>query len=697
MKTFHVSAVSLFWACFLLASCATPTAPATVATPAMSLSLPTSTKESTPVSKALTLDYPRLGMWWPDLSTQSLVDVARYDWIILGDWDSDSVDDLKKLNPDILLLNSTNACELSFDPDADNISEPWANADILKIPPQWFLTQVGSTLTEEVDAISTTLHVAAVTASDGINTYDLFIPGDAVLIDGESALVTAVDAASLTLTVQRGYVRPASGHPAGTRIAAHISFWPHSWLLNLSTLSPLATVDEGIGPENWISYHARTDAALLGSAVWDGLLIDRSDPNESWLIGNSTARTIDPDQSNTLIGDYSAFDAAWNEGLREYETELRQLIGPDKILYVNWGAPNYDLLNGNNFEGFPGDITDAESAGNWYGLVFGPNAASGSYFEWMANALQPNLTMIETYEDNGGPEATSDGSYDNPCIKKNFTPDYRKMRFGLTTALLNDGFFSYEMNTNGHGSLCLMWFDEYDNAGAGRGYLGQPLGTAYPAMTGEESTVIFTSDFSDPASQDVWELWADEEVGNSANLLLEDGAARIDIGAANGEDWQVSLLAYNVPLETGAEYTLTFSARADVERPLTAWLQMDHDPWTTWLYFDESALTTNWQQFTLTGIAGGTDNAAQLIFGLGQQTGTVWIKDITLKKAGLPVYRRDFEGGVVIVNASSQPQTIDLGGTYVKIDGTQDRSVNDGSVVTSVTVCAYDGVILLVK
>jgi hypothetical protein len=693
MKIIRSAAITLLIASFLMSSCAAPTATATPTEPATAA--PTATTEITPASKALTLDYPRLGMWWPDLSTQSIEDVARYDWVILGDWDAGSVADLKVLNPDILLLNSTNACELSFDPDADNISEPWANADILKIPPQWFLTQVGSTLTQDVDAASTTLHVAAVTASDGTNTYDLFIPGDAVLIDGESALVTAVDAAALTLTVQRGYVRPASAHPAGTRIAAHISFWPHSWLLNLSTLSPLATADDAIGPENWITYHARTDAALLDTAAWDGLLIDRSDPNESWLIDNSTARTIDPDQSNTLLSDYSAFDAAWNEGLRQYESNLRGRIGPDKIIFVNWGAPNYDLLNGNNFEGFPGDLSNPETIAGWYGLVFGPNAEKGSYFEWMVNALQPNLTMIETYEDNGGPAATSDGSYDNACADPGFTPDYRKMRFGLTTALLNDGFFSYEMNTDGHGTLCLMWFDEYDNAGAGRGYLGQPLGPAYPAFGDTAGSVVYQSTLADDSALEGWELWADDSVGNTATLSIDDSASRIDIGSANGVNWRISFIQSSLTLEEGAQYTLTFSARADVNRLLSSWLQMDHDPWTTWISFADVSLSTEWQQFTLSGISGGTDEAAQLIFGLGQQTGTVWIKDVTLTKSGLPVYRRDFEGGVVLVNASGQPQTIALGGEYVKIDGTQDRSVNDGSTVTSVTVGAYDGVILL--
>ena len=43
------------------------------------------------------------------------------------------------------------------------------------------------------------------------------------------------------------------------------------------------------------------------------------------------------------------------------------------------------------------------------------------------------------------------------------------MRFGLCTALLGDGFFSYEVSGRGHGALGLLWFDEYDNAGQAAG------------------------------------------------------------------------------------------------------------------------------------------------------------------------------------------------------------------------------------
>jgi hypothetical protein len=60
-----------------------------------------------------------------------------------------------------------------------------------------------------------------------------------------------------------------------------------------------------------------------------------------------------------------------------------------------------------------------------------------------------------------------------------FEPNYQRMRWGITTALLGDGYFSYEISTYGHGSLGLMWFDEYDNAGQGGGYLGYPTSDAF--------------------------------------------------------------------------------------------------------------------------------------------------------------------------------------------------------------------------
>ncbi|MEK7189685.1 MAG: VCBS repeat-containing protein, partial [Patescibacteria group bacterium] len=59
------------------------------------------------------------------------------------------------------------------------------------------------------------------------------------------------------------------------------------------------------------------------------------------------------------------------------------------------------------------------------------------------------------------------------------------------------------------------------------------------------------------------------------------------------------------------------------------------------------------------------------------------------------LWRRDFKAGLVLVNSGNVAETIDLGGEYEKLRGTQDPSVNDGLIVTTVTVQPQDGLILL--
>ena len=647
------------------------------------------------ITDALGIPFPRLGMWWPDPWNQPLDEIARYDWVILGDWEEEFITPLKSINPQIMLLNSTNACELGY--NGDENAEPWENEEVRLIPSAWFLTQVGTTLTQDVDAVTTTFHLAAITVTDGITVYPLFVVSDTALIEGESVFVQAVDEKARTIQVRRGFVRPASAHTAGTRIAAHITFWPNTWLLNLSLMCPTAVISPSLGAERWLDYNARIASGLLRNDGWDGLLIDRSDADESWLIGNSTARTIDPDQSNTLLTDYSAFDASWNAGLRLYEQKIRNAAGDDKLIFVNWGMANYDLLNGNNFEGVPNDDWD------WRGLVFGP-FHSGSYFDWMQHARQPNLTMIETYEDDGGPPPTGNGEYQNPCKKPGFVPNYHKMRFGLTTALLNNGFFSYEINTNGHGSLCLMWFDEYDNAGKGRGYLGMPIGEAYRVVEiplGENQ--VTGGNFETQGDLDAWELWADETAGYQASVALDPTAAHtgqasalISITQAAGTGWQVSFSFEPVQAVSGTDYTISFWAKADAPRPLDVWVQQNEAPWETYLYLEDiPPLTTDWQYYELSGKASGANRKAALFFGVGQSVGEVWIDDVRYQEGSREVWRRDYENGIVLVNASFTPKRVPLGDVFQKLHGAQDPSTNDGSLVSQVVIPGRDGIILL--
>ena len=147
---------------------------------------------------------------------------------------------LKTINPDIILHNAANACELWYDsfPDA----APEDNAHILDIPPERFMTQVGTTLTQDVDATSTTFNVADSSATDDEEIYQLFVAGDTVLIEGETIVVEAVDEAAKTLTVRRGFVRPAAAHSARSRLTLGKQWPAKSWgSMMLSTRSSMGS------------------------------------------------------------------------------------------------------------------------------------------------------------------------------------------------------------------------------------------------------------------------------------------------------------------------------------------------------------------------------------------------------------------------------------------------------------------------
>jgi hypothetical protein len=75
------------------------------------------------------------------------------------------------------------------------------------------------------------------------------------------------------------------------------------------------------------------------------------------------------------------------------------------------------------------------------------------------------------------------------------------------------------------------------------------------------------------------------------------------------------------------------------------------------------------------------------------------------------VFRRDFQRGVVVANASSETQTVPLAGTFTRLKASgrcpgsekpcggpaqlAEITGNDGSKVSSVVLQPYDGVILL--
>ncbi len=644
----------------------------------------------------LTTPFPRLSIWWPKTSTQSPQQLARYDWLCLGDWDRPALASIRAFNPSEILLTSTSASEVNFDPNLP--ASDSKNAQIRAVPAQWLLTQVGATLSQPVDATATRLSVSAVSAATPGGSIALFVPGDTVVLDGEIALVTGVDAGARALTVRRGVVKAATAHAAGARVAATVKFWPKSVMMDLTAACPRVTVpSSSFGPETWAEYNARTGAALVANDSWDGIVVDRAGSDESWLIGNSTARSIDPNRSNRVpADDYAAFDNAWNLGVFGYELRLRNAIGDGKLIVTNWGAPNFTLLNGNNFEGFPN--VDLEGY-RWRPMVIGPTREEGSYFDWLAQSRQPNLTTIQTYEDDSAASPTGDGSYDNPATKPGFVPNYQKMRYGLTTALMGDGFFSYEINTNGQGALGLLWFDEYDGAGRGKGWLGQPTGPAY-SVTGSAANLVGAAGGFDTSAHLASWIFQTEHATASRTLdtaTRKVGAASLRVGvtSTDGDAWAAKV-SYPVSITGGREYTMSFWARADTTHTVDAWIQQATAPYDNLDWLGHSEVTPEWREFTLTAPATGSASQAQAVLAFGTSTGTVWIDDVRVQQGSPDVWRRDFAGGTALVNATGSAVTVPLGAPYRKLLGMQAPVFNDGQLVSSVTLAPRDGILLAI-
>ena len=82
-------------------------------------------------------------------------------------------------------------------------------------------------------------------------------------------------------------------------------------------------------------------------------------------------------------------------------------------------------------------------------------------------------------------------------------------------------------------------------------------------------------------------------------------------------------------------------------------------------------------------------------FNLGREDTRVWLDAVYIFEGEANVFFRDFENGAVVVNATPSVQTVDIGGVYQRIQGTGQDPINDGSVVTKVTLPPYDAAILV--
>jgi hypothetical protein len=186
-------------------------------------------------------------------------------------------------------------------------------------------------------------------------------------------------------------------------------------------------------------------------------------------------------------------------------------------------------------------------------------------------------------------------------------------------------------------------------------------------------------------------LWADTDTDYQAAVTQDtstavsgSASARIDISASAGENWRVEFASYDNALTAGTAYNFSFWAKSDAPRTLYVSSQKGSPDWRNYGLWREIPIDTVWRQYVIPFVALETVNDARAQFLVGDQTGTVWIDAVQLGERPPDVLRREFTNGLVLLNATTASQTVEVGPGWQRLTGTeaalyQYRVDNDGA------------------
>ncbi len=319
---------------------------------------------------------------------------------------------------------------------------PLADARCARIPANAWLLEPGSTTTRSISATATRIPVAKPDVFSVTRPKSQFYGPDEptyLLIGDEHVKLVGVDGEELI--VERGFRSKPSAHPAGTPIAGHVVFFAGTWMLNI-------TGDE------WRDLLADEAASLVGSGPWTGVFLDVCFEDIGFLNGGK----LDLDRDR-VPDDPELASQEWKEGFGELVGALRDKLGPSVPIVANPGAQDcpHDALDGILLEGFPvglpEDFLDFETG-------------FSRYLRWTSRPDRRPLSIANAYSPKIG-FGTIEPGQDEVA-----RTDYAAMRFGLAVALMGDGYYAFDNGVFGH--YVAWWYDEYDGAGRGIGWLGFP-------------------------------------------------------------------------------------------------------------------------------------------------------------------------------------------------------------------------------
>jgi hypothetical protein len=435
---------------------------------------------------------------------------------------------------------------------------------------------------------------------------------------------------------------------------------PGAWRLNLTRPDVAAAVARN-------AYGAMVASGLL----YDGCYFDGAPPRMS--IGRDGKRVI-PDTDEDGRADFTErLDTEWSRGLYRAVALWRKQM------------PNaYAVADGTVL---PTATETAEAGG--LGVVLQTRAitegreafqsAWGQFSQARAAGAslpqqQPDLCVVAA----APPSQISTGYGEKPLEQAppatvDFArASYRPMRFGLSLALLSGCAFQFDLGEAGRAA---RWsYDEYAFE------LGTALGAPERAAVAEANPAnrIANPGFENPLAGS-WALFTHGAAGvlafvdRDADAAEGRWSARTTIqGAGQAVPWHVNLYQSRWALRGGQSYDLEFWAKADVARTIGLAAQKSAPDFRNYgLWETTLELSPEWRRYRMTFVAVETAADAQLQFLLGARTGRVWLDGVRLTERPPDVLSRRFSQGMVLVNASPDPQTVVVEGSYRRFTGGQ--------------------------
>jgi hypothetical protein len=268
------------------------------------------------------------------------------------------------------------------------------------------------------------------------------------------------------------------------------------WLVDMGPNVPVDP-STALGPYQWgakfvddlfrLGHYSGTSAApSLDGFFLDAVMIDPgnggSGGNGDWeRIGTTQAHNAPTTYQAVMAGEKSFFSylsTAWpgsvqlgNAGGQFGAAVSGSYKATDPTVYsqiLAGTAPLSGTMQGGDFEHIIGKSYAVET---WGGAL----AMQQQYRTAMLNFSGTKLMLFS--HDNVQANGSDPLSYNSSGQPASWSAAWQGARYGICAALMNNGYyFANGGNYDEETAANHRWFDEYDNAGAGVGYLGDPVG-----------------------------------------------------------------------------------------------------------------------------------------------------------------------------------------------------------------------------